>query len=446
MNTNVKTTIKIPSLIPTALPKPIIKPIPNIIQKPAPVIPVDNLKVPIIVPPNPLGVLGIDKPTEDDKFNVWCSSLPIPTVKLADENVWIKQYQTYLYRLLETIIPNEEVRKVFVTDENMGTWIQALTHETFNLNKNYEVYETIGDALTASAFIKYLYSWNPNVTPAEITSYNSNYFGKGKDFQSQLSFKLKFTDWVLKVGDIDLYNISEDIFESFIGVLDRISYNVQDTLKSQGKFDLALEAYAGEVVYRFIVMIFTGIPIDEEYGQGSAFTTLGEYGAALGSKEKFFYINIGSADKNYYTEITLNNTGRYLLGREFPKFQKLPNNYLLASAIGASDQQAKNKAAEEAIKVLKDFGASPAWMRTMRENSKLESIDGYEEALAKAKSQGYRKLYVAFPKSTEANGKVSAILSGLSDNGNQTLAQLDKTDLTKRSKTKRQLIQMYLSQ
>ena len=102
MNTNVKTTIKIPSLIPTALPKPIIKPIPNIIQKPAPVIPVDNLKVPIIVPPNPLGVLGIDKPTEDDKFNVWCSSLPIPTVKLADENVWIKQYQTYLYRLLES--------------------------------------------------------------------------------------------------------------------------------------------------------------------------------------------------------------------------------------------------------------------------------------------------------------------------------------------------------
>jgi len=376
MNTNVKTTIKIPSLIPTALPKPIIKPIPNIIQKPAPVIPVDNLKVPIIVPPNPLGVLGIDKPTEDDKFNVWCSSLPIPTVKLADENVWIKQYQTYLYRLLETIIPNEEVRKVFVSFENMGTWIQALTHETFNIDKNYEVYETIGDGLAKGAFIKYLCNWDPTVTPAQITSYSSNYLGKGKVFQSQLGVKLKFTDWVLKVGDIDLYNISEDIFESFIGVLDRVSYNVQDNLKSKGKFDLALEAYAGDVVYRFITMIFTGIPIDKEYGEGSDFTTLGEYGAVLGTKEKLFNINIGGADKNYYTEIILNNTGKQLLSKEFPKFNNLPNNFKLASATGASDKQAKNKAAEDAVKVLKTFGASPSWMRTMRENSRLKNIEG----------------------------------------------------------------------
>jgi len=380
MNTKITTTIKIPTFISTAVPKYITNPTqPNVI--PTPQTNLNTYKPPISVPPNPLGVMGIEKPTENDKFGVWCASLPTPTVQTDDEIEWIKQYQAYLYSLLETIIPNEEVRKVFVSYENMGTWIQALTHETFNPNKNYEVYEIIGDALVAGAFIKYLYSWNPKVTPAEITSFSSNYLGKGKDFQSKISFQLKFTDWTLKVGNIDLYNISEDIFESFLGVLDRIAFNVQDTLKAQGKFDLSLQAYAGEVVYRFIVMLFTGIPINEEYGQGSAFTTLGEYAAALGSKEKFFNINIGSAANNYNTTVTLLERGQYLLSKEFDSFKNLHYNYLLGSASGASDKQAKNLAAEQAIRNLTLLGASPSWMRTIRINSQLKNVDGYDEAL-----------------------------------------------------------------
>ena len=207
-NTNITNT-GLPALLPTATPKiktPNQIPIPN--QKQVNIVPIQTKNQVNIVPieknrvilPNP-NIANLPPPTESDKFDTWCASLPVPTVENTDEHAWLIQYQQYLYRLLETIIPNEEVRKIYVSEENMGTWVQALTHETFNPNpdKNYEVYETIGDALAKSAFIKYLYGWNPQITPAQITSFSSNYLGKGKDFQCLISEKLKLINWLLEV-------------------------------------------------------------------------------------------------------------------------------------------------------------------------------------------------------------------------------------------------------
>ena len=442
INININNTSTLPSLLSSAAPKP--NPV-TVSQAPPPAAkpPVTNIQ-PILYTTK----VDIPQPTENVKFTQWCATLTVPTVDLKeDESAWIKQYQEYLYRLLETIIPDDEVRQIYVSAENMGTWLQALTHETFNATNNYEIYEIIGDSLAGAAFVKYLFSWNAKIKPSEITSFKSNYLGKGKDFQSKMSVKLKLTSWLLKVGDPDLYNISEDIFESFIGALDRISYNVQDYLRSIGKFDLALKAYAGEVSYRFIVMIFTNIPIDESYGKGSDFTTLGEYASALGTKQKLFDITLGNANNNYYTTIKLNEAGRRLLGKIFRAIGSLHYNQILGESTGEGLQQAKNKAAEQAIKVLSNYGATPEWMRNLRLDSSLKNVIGYDEAIEKAKSQGYKKLYTNFLRSTEANGKITAILQGLSDNDEPVnLVVLDKTPMTDRYKTKSLLLEHYLNQ
>jgi hypothetical protein len=90
-----------------------------------------------------------------------------------------------------------------------------------------------------------------------------------------------------------------------------VSFNVQDTFKSQAKFDLALDAYAGDVVYRFIAMIFQSITIDTSYGEGAAFNTLGEYAAALGTNEKFFSLHIGFKP-DFLCVIKLTHIGKQL--------------------------------------------------------------------------------------------------------------------------------------
>jgi hypothetical protein len=434
-------SIKLPSFIPTALPQ-------KVTALPQKILPVNIPKnvLPVTAPITrvslPINPTNIPKPSQSDVFDIWCASLPSPTVKYTEQSAWITEYQKYIYKLLEPIIINEEVRKAFVSYENMGSWVRAITHETFSAENNYETLEIIGDSLVAGAFTKYLYDWDPKITPLQVTSYNSNYLGKGKEFQNKFSKKIKLTEWVLMKGDIDLYNISEDVFESFVGVLDQVSFNVQDTFKSQAKFDLALDAYAGDVVYRFIAMIFQSITIDTSYGEGAAFNTLGEYAAALGTNEKFFSLHIGFKP-DFLCVIKLTHIGKQLLAEYFPTIRNL-NDDLLGEAIGIDEKQSKNRATEIAIKTLTNIGASPTWMRNLREDSQLKTYDNYDVAIEKAKTMGYKKLYVTFPRSTLAYGNVTAILQGISDTRRENLTQLEG-DNDNRSYLKKMLLRKFIS-
>jgi hypothetical protein len=120
------------------------------------------------------------------------------------------------------------------------------------------------------------------------------------------------------------------------------------------------------------------------------------------------------------------------------------NDDLLGEAIGIDEKQSKNRATEIAIKTLTNIGASPTWMRNLREDSQLKTYDNYDVAIEKAKTMGYKKLYVTFPRSTLAYGNVTAILQGISDTRRENLTQLEG-DNDNRSYLKKMLLRKFIS-
>jgi hypothetical protein len=83
-------------------------------------------------------------------------------------------------------------------------------------------------------------------------------------------------------------------------------------------------------------------------------------------------------------------------------------------------------------------------MRNLREDSQLKTYDNYDVAIEKAKTMGYKKLYVTFPRSTLAYGNVTAILQGISDTRRENLTQLEG-DNDNRSYLKKMLLRKFIS-
>lgn len=149
-----------------------------------------------------------------------------------DSQEWISAFQAFIYQQLARIIPDEQARVPYVgTYEVMRIWLNAFTHQSFDLAHNYEQLETLGDRALEFAFTRYLMRKFPQITDSEITQLKRAYMsskehGKQQEYARRLGFEPYIRFVGLEVPD----PILEDVFESFFGALVEVSDKLKDGL------------------------------------------------------------------------------------------------------------------------------------------------------------------------------------------------------------------------
>lgn len=134
---------------------------------------------------------------------------------------WLRSLQEYLADFLPLFIDDEDIIPLLLTPEAMNVWARAFTHQSFNLEFNYESLETIGDALLDAAFALILierFGTKMDVSNQIMTETKNHYMSKA--YQAKKALLYGF-DQYLRMGSSVDPNIStrEDLYESFAGAL-----------------------------------------------------------------------------------------------------------------------------------------------------------------------------------------------------------------------------------
>lgn len=149
-----------------------------------------------------------------------------------ESSEWLSAFQAFIYQQLARIIPDATARIPYVgTYEVMRVWVDAFTHESFDLAHNYEQLETLGDRALEFAFTRYLMRKFPRITDSEITQLKRAYMSsKEHGKQPEYARKLGFEPYIRFIGLEVPDSILEDVFESFFGALIEVSDRLKDGL------------------------------------------------------------------------------------------------------------------------------------------------------------------------------------------------------------------------
>lgn len=365
----------------------------------------------------------------------WVESLQ----KYSGSN-WDKEFRQYIFQWMNQITGNQELASLLVNDTNFEIWKQAFTDQTYDIMNNFEQLEIIGDIAAKLAFVKYLIALHPDISPSHITNYSHYYMAAS--FQSELSRVLGFPKW-LRSKTSENVKIDEDLFESFCGALDKVAGITEVYLFTNKNYELAYICSPHKLVYNFINLIFSNFTLDDTKAQGSSKTILLEIGRALGwniesQNRDIIYTNAPKFP--YTTKITLSRHAIQSLAQH--GFYNIPNE--IGVGEGNTKEEADNNASITALRFLESKGMDSSWRRKIKDEASFSNVDQvlYNNALQKAKTQGFAKLFIYFPQNTRYGDKMTGIFQGFSkDNRPQNLGVLEGTN---QKVIKDQLLRDYL--
>ena len=148
-----------------------------------------------------------------------------------------------------------------ITDkQGLRLFTTAFTHVSYNSNKNYEVFEQLGDITLNKFLVWYFHNRFPNFNSTfgvKIVARLRIKYGS-KQFLAELAEKKDFWKWI-RVKETVSYgkklSILEDVFESFVGVTEYI-------------IDKRITPGLGYIsIYNIRKKFFDDIPIDISYEQ-----------------------------------------------------------------------------------------------------------------------------------------------------------------------------------
>lgn len=138
-----------------------------------------------------------------------------------------KDYISYLISLLRLNRSlDSEFKEKLLEEESLKVFEQAFTHKSFDNIKNYEVFEQLGDITFNKSLVWYFHTKYPALNTelgVKIVARLRIVYGSRK-FLAQLSERYGLTRWVRMNIDKPTFSklmaVHEDIFESFVGVLE----------------------------------------------------------------------------------------------------------------------------------------------------------------------------------------------------------------------------------
>ncbi|SNW62896.1 Ribonuclease III [Orpheovirus IHUMI-LCC2] len=360
-----------------------------------------------IVIPSTIPITDLDR-VDYNLFSKYHLTLLFPKITRPDEIIITDDWTNKLKLTLESIlrrIPGirEETIPKFIVPDALQMWTPAFVHETFDLNRNnnYEVLEFLGDRVIETQFSIYLMKRFPSAGPSELTEVKSKYMSE--DYQPRISDELGISS-LIKVRGTNVTNkMKEDVFESFVGALYKVTETYVDTFK------------AGNVVFNFIKMIFDNIPIDVTSSNAKPKTLLKEMMEALGVdyvEERTNYDRAGAA----YYQVALTPAAMEYFTMEGIEFA--------SPILGSSSKRTKNESLDDAymqaLEKIRAAGLTQEWLDHKRSDRKnLDDVDlepymkNFRDRLAR---EGYESHKIEVSRLSSTNNRKTLILVGYKTN------------------------------
>ncbi len=159
-----------------------------------------------------------------------------------------------------------EESKHFANASLLPYWQQAFTHESINLEKNYEKFEFLGDVTMGYGFKIYLLT-DCNITEPSLLNNLQGYY-ISKRYQYIMARKLGFSPFVAHHPNVDLSNsILEDVMEAFFGVITLIARKrwIRDPSKNKHPIECARQFFQWYFKHHDTIDLKNGRIVDQTF-------------------------------------------------------------------------------------------------------------------------------------------------------------------------------------
>mgnify|MGYP001301418974 CR=1 FL=1 len=321
--------------------------------------------------------------------------------------LWRREFHDHLDNILSEIIKDKEFRQRYLTDEAMEIWIQALTHESYDYNVNYEKLEFLGDSILSAVFIDYIMHAFPELKQSEYSELRRAY--TSTEFNPKFTDRLGLAKFVRTNfgGDTPVprsnIHIKADIFESFLGALYRIGN------------ELILEPIGYADCLNLTRLLYSEIDIDLSETIGHAKMQVEQIFSRFTFEDRKLSqpqeTKLNHADGTVEVILKLNQDAiNFLLEQGV-----VLDSEEIARAYGQSYAAAKNKAYKEALAYLAKNGVSTKWAEDLKSRLDFSEdiLDPYKDELEeKFKEQGYINIYFHTPKKATSGNRALVQLHG----------------------------------
>lgn len=154
---------------------------------------------------------------------------------------WYRAVKTKVLSILALFVDDPNLRQLFTSDASMPYWVRVFTHYTYNYMVNYEELEKLGDSLLGSAFIDYVWRYDPTMRADEVNNLKARYVSK--QFQAAVSDILGLAKYLRHDQSTIDVDMREDLMEAFAGGLFRVANMQQDGLGYSVVFNFVVAVY-----------------------------------------------------------------------------------------------------------------------------------------------------------------------------------------------------------
>lgn len=148
-------------------------------------------------------------------------------------NEWTTNLKSFIVKFFDLLLDESpdkaDIVRTMSDDLAMETWIECFTHLTVNVAFNNEALEHRGDRCLLSEFTRYTYANFPRIGPGDASGFQTQYLSA--KFQRHWAVDLSLFTRLLKFEGLrDNDKAHTDIFEAFIGAVDKIADRVSPGL------------------------------------------------------------------------------------------------------------------------------------------------------------------------------------------------------------------------
>jgi hypothetical protein len=411
--------------------------------------------------------------------------LPQPTMEPDHSSeTWIKEFYLYLKNLISRIVPSKEERLVefLVNKKTIPLWLDIFTSEYYNPNKgeNYEAYEAVGDSVVKYVFYIYLYEkFGNTLGKDQLNDLKTRHLSK--EWQGILGDKMELHKWLLVPEIIrDHIDIREDMTEAFTAGIEIILN--RDTRRGMAEkvllnmFHLLFKDYdwkLGEKMEKKgtpevskLIQWYPSIALSEGKSDRLIIKKppfidpkdwkkiskqfehiLHEEGYMVPiveshKEEGVRIVETVDDDKIFTTKVYLSDKGYQILeekGLDIKDYKKKP----LAQVSGRV--KVKNKAKLKAMEKLQELGVTDEWIARQKNKKYTAGLEGLEEVILKAKSQGLDIVKVDFFSKEFSNHRTVYQMYGVDENDKKVVLDTIETAEGEYVNFHQKLIENYLA-
>ena len=330
-----------------------------------------------------------------------------PCQQTMNPNIKLENFQNYLNTIFSSIIDDPEVLNNYLDVQALQIFTTAITHESYDPEVNYEMYENIGDAFLKPIFTNLLILKHPNITPQESTEWFASFMST--QYQAKLCVDLKLDTYILTSEVEPNQKIKEDVFEAFCGAI----YDVGDKKIHS--------AVGFNVLKNFLTVIFNSIKFELSEIKGKPKTVLQQRGSMLSIKHikptdgGIYETHVENVNGSHTVSIKLSNELLSFLRLHFPGKSFTED---LCFENGITKAASSEAAWAKALKQLEKIGYNSTFANQERQILMFKGLNPEKVELCqnKARLQRVTDLQFKQPQNSAILNVYTFMLIGVNEN------------------------------